>query len=100
MRVAVIGLGKAGLPIASVIANSNCGFEVVGVDIDEKRCEDINTGKNPIPEEKELDELIKKHGGKDLIATTKYDDVKECNVFIVIVPLFTDENNNPDFSVL
>lgn len=98
MKIAVIGLGKAGLPLASIIAGN--GFEVIGVDIDGRKCEDINRGKNSIPEEKELDELIKKHGGKDLIATTKYEDVKECNVFIVIVPLFTDENNNPDFSVL
>lgn len=98
MKIAVIGLGKAGLPIASVIADS--GFEVIGVDIDERKCEDINEGKNPIPEEMGLDELIKRHGGKDLIATTKYEDAKECEVFIVIVPLFTDENNNPDFSIL
>jgi UDP-N-acetyl-D-mannosaminuronic acid dehydrogenase len=97
-EIAVIGLGKAGLPLASIIANR--GFEVIGVDIDERRCEAINSGKNPIPEEMGLDELIKMHGGKDLIATTKYDDAKECTVFIVIVPLFTDETNNPDFSIL
>ena len=98
MKIAVIGLGKAGLPIASVIADS--GFEVIGVDIDERKCEDINRGKNPIPEERGLDELIERYGGKDLIATTKYEDAKECGVFIIIVPLFTDEINNPDFSVL
>ncbi|MGB7533352.1 MAG: nucleotide sugar dehydrogenase, partial [Halobacteriota archaeon] len=99
-KIAVIGLGKAGLPIASVIANSNSGFEVVGVDIDERKCEDINGGKNPIPEEMGLDELIKRHGGKELIATTKYEDAKECEVFIIIVPLFTDENNNPDYRII
>lgn len=98
MKIAVIGLGKAGLPLASVIADS--GFEVIGVDIDEKKCENINRGKNIIPEEKGLDELIKKHGGKNLVATSSYEDAKECNVFIIIVPLFTDENNNPDFIVL
>ena len=98
MKIAVIGLGKAGLPLASIIADN--GFEVIGVDIDEKRCEDINKGKNPIPEESGLDELIKDHGGKNLVATSSYEDAKGCNVFIIIVPLFTDENNNPDFSIL
>lgn len=98
MKIAVIGLGKAGLPLASVIADS--GFEVIGVDIDERKCEDINIGKNTIPEEKGLDELIKKHGGENLVATSNYEDAKECNVFIIIVPLFTDENKNPDFSIL
>jgi len=98
MKIAVIGLGKAGLPLASVIADS--GFEVIGVDIDEKRCEDINRGKNPIPEESGLGELIEQHGGKNLVATSNYEDAKGCNVFIIIVPLFTDENKNPDFSIL
>ena len=98
MKIAVIGLGKAGLPLAGVIADS--GIEVVGVDIDERKCEDINRGENPIPEERGLDELIKRHGGKDLIATTEYEDAKECEVFIIIVPLFTDENNIPDYRII
>ncbi|NQE06350.1 UDP-N-acetyl-D-mannosamine dehydrogenase [ANME-1 cluster archaeon GoMg1] len=98
MKIAVIGLGKAGLPIASVIVNR--GFEVVGVAIDERKCEDINGGKNPIPEEIGLDELIKMHGGKGLIATANYENAKECEIFIIIVPLFTDENNNPDYSII
>ncbi|RLG32007.1 nucleotide sugar dehydrogenase, partial [Methanosarcinales archaeon] len=50
MKIAVIGLGKAGLPLAGVIADS--GLDVIGVDIDEKRCEDINSGRNPVPEER------------------------------------------------
>ena len=98
MKIAVIGLGKAGLPLASVIADN--GFEVVGVDIDEKKCELINNGINPIPEEAGLDELIKKHGGKNLIATPKYEDALDCKVYIVIVPLFVDEHYNPDFRIL
>lgn len=98
MKIEVVGLGKAGLPLASVIADS--GFEVIGVDIDKRKCEDINEGKNPIPEERGLDELIERYGGKDLIATTKYEDAKDCEVFIIIVPLFTDETKNPDYSIL
>ncbi len=97
-RIAVVGLGKAGLPIAGVIADS--GFDVVGVDIDEGKCELINRGINPIPDETGLDKLIKKQGGKNLIATTKYENAKDCNFFIVIVPLFIDENHASDFSIL
>lgn len=98
MRVSVIGLGKAGLPLATVIADS--GIHVTGIDIDMKRCDLINLGTNPINEEPKLQELIKKHGGKTLFATSKYEDAKDCGVFIVIVPLFLDENNNADLSVL
>ena len=98
MKIAVVGLGKAGLPLAAVIADS--GFEVIGVDIDKRKCEMINNGINPIPEEPGLDELIKKHGGKNLVATPRYEDAADCNVFVVIVPLFVDENYNPDFRIL
>ncbi len=98
MRVSVIGLGKAGLPLATVIADS--GIHVTGIDIDTKRCDLINLGTNPINEEPKLQELIKKHGGKTLFATSKYEGAKDCGVFIVIVPLFLDENNNADLSVL
>lgn len=44
--------------------------------------------------------MISKHGGKNLIATPKYVNAKGCNFFIVIVPLFIDENHSPDFSIL
>jgi len=98
LMIAVIGLGNAGLPLASVIADS--GIKVVGVDIDPKRCEKINSGVNPIPQETGLDDLIQRHGGKTLLATTDYGDAASCSVFIVIVPLFVDERFNPDFSIL
>jgi UDP-N-acetyl-D-mannosaminuronic acid dehydrogenase len=70
------------------------------VDIDERRCEAINSGKNPIPEEAGLDELIKEHGGNNLITTPRYEDAAGCTVFIIIVPLFVDDHYNPDFSIL
>ena len=98
MKIAVVGLGRAGLPLASVIADS--GFEVIGVDVDAQKCELINNGLNPIPEEVGLTELLKKHGGKNLRAAARYEDAKDCIMFIVLVPLFVDEDHNPDFSVL
>ncbi|KUK45397.1 MAG: Nucleotide sugar dehydrogenase [Methanothrix harundinacea] len=91
-------MGKAGLPLASVVADS--GLEVIGIDVDERRCEMINEGVNPIPEEAGLDELIRKHGGKTLIATPRYEDARECTNFIIIVPLFIDEGHRPDYSIL
>ena len=41
-RIAVIGLGNAGLPLAAVIADN--GIDVIGVDINEERCQLINHG--------------------------------------------------------
>jgi UDP-N-acetyl-D-mannosaminuronic acid dehydrogenase len=99
MKISVIGLGKAGLPLAAVIADS--GLEVLGIDLDQNRVDMINSGKNPIPEEPGLKEIIKKHGGNNLKATTDPSEAaKSCNVHIVIVPLFIDENKKPDFSII
>lgn len=98
MKIAVVGMGKAGLPLAAVIAEN--GFDVVGIDVDEKRCGNINRGVNPIPEEEGLSELIKSYGGGRLIATSNYEDSKQCRMFVVIVPLFIDENHKPDFSIM
>lgn len=97
-RIAVVGLGNAGLPLAAVIADR--GLNVTGIDVNRERCERINKGVNPIPQEAGLDELIKLHGGKILVATPDYSDAKDCNVFIVIVPLFVDSGFNPDFGIL
>lgn len=97
-RIAVIGLGKAGLPLAAVIADS--GFKVTGIDIDPERCRRINKGENPLSEEPGLDELIQKHGGKNLTTSTNYSDASQCTLFTVIVPLFLNKDNTPDFSAL
>ena len=97
-RIAVIGLGNAGLPLAAVIADS--GIDVIGVDINEERCQLINQGVNPIPQEEGLDELIELHGGKRLIATSRFIDARDCRNYIVIVPLFVDQSNNPDFTIM
>lgn len=97
-EMAVIGLGNAGLPLAAVIADS--GIAVMGVDINEERCRQINRGENPIPEEAGLEDLIKLHGGKRLIATPHFEDARSCKTFIVIVPVFVDASNNPDFSIM
>lgn len=97
-KIAVIGLGKAGLPLAAVIADH--GIPVIGIDINETTCYKINNGINPIPEENGLDELIKEYGGKSLIASSIYRDAAKCNFFIVIVPLFIDDTNHPEYTTL
>lgn len=97
-KIAVIGLGNAGLPLAAIVADS--GQRVIGVDVNEERCRLINSGINPIPQETGLDELVRLHGGKNLIATAKFEDAKGCNVFIVIVPVFVDKSFNPDFAIM
>ena len=47
-----------------------------------------------------MDELVSKYGGARLLATPNYKDAKECELHIVIVPLFFDENKILDFRCL
>jgi len=99
MKICIIGLGKAGLPLAAVIADSK--IEVLGADLDKNKVDMINKGINPIEEEPGLKELIQKYGGEKLRATTDaINAAKQCNVHIVIVPLFINENKKPDFSII
>ncbi len=98
MKACVVGLGKAGLPLAAVMADA--GIEVIGYDLDKKRVAEINSGENPLPEEDGLAELLKKHGGKKLKATTDIKDAKDAKAYIVLVPLFLDSKNKPDMSIL
>ena len=99
MKISVIGLGKAGLPLAAVIADA--GLDVIGVDVDKKKVDSINKGINPIDGEPGLGSLIKKYGGKSIKATNDgIKAAKESSVHIIIVPLFIDKNKKPDFSLI
>jgi UDP-N-acetyl-D-mannosaminuronic acid dehydrogenase len=95
-KVSVVGLGKAGLPLAAVIADS--GHTVVGVDVSQTAVDMINAGGCPVKGEPGLPELISRHHGGALSATS---DAKrgslDTRVHIVIVPLFIDEHYKPDF---
>lgn len=97
-KINVIWLWKAWLPLASHIAKK--WIEVIWIDIDKSRCELINNWWNPIPEEVWLAELLQKFWWKELFATSDWEQTKNWNVFIVIVPLFIDKNNNPDYAIV
>lgn len=96
LKIAIFGLGKMGLPLAAVFADR--GAKVFGVDINKKRVDMINQGKNPVPEEPGLSELLKKVvDGEKLIATTDgITAAKEADVMIILVPTLTDSYGNID----
>lgn len=96
-KISVIGVGKAGLPLASVIAES--GLQVIGVGRNQDRINSLNKKHNPIPEETGLSDLMNKNVGNNLVFTADAVQAsKDTQVHVIIVPLFIDDKKQPDFS--
>jgi UDP-N-acetyl-D-glucosamine dehydrogenase len=95
-RVAVIGQGYVGLPLA--IAANNAGFQVLGVDSQELRVKTIASGKSPV--EDITDETIVKALKNGYAVSTSASEVSGCGIVIFALPTPLDGNSNPDLSVL
>lgn len=98
MRIAVVALGKIGLPLAVQFADQ--GHEVVGVDVNESTVNSVNRGIEPFPGEAELqDKLSALVPAGKLRATTDYAEaIPGADAIVVVVPLFVDEaTGEPDF---
>lgn len=97
LKIAVIGLGKIGLPLAVQYAHK--GHDVVGVDVNPTTVATINAGVEPFPGEADLARLLGDVvGAGKLRATTQYGDaVPGSDAVVVVVPLFVDAAGRPDF---
>jgi nucleotide sugar dehydrogenase len=97
MKIAVVALGKIGLPLAVQFANK--GHQVIGCDVNQKTVDLINAGTEPFPGEAHLQEYLSKVvKSGNLIATTDTQDaVSKSESVVVVVPLFVDEQGVPDF---
>lgn len=99
MRIAVVALGKIGLPLAVQFADS--GHEVVGVDVNARTVDAINAGQEPFPGEAHLAEKLSAlvPAGR-LRATTDYADaIPDADAVVLVVPLFVDDASwEPDFA--
>lgn len=87
-KLAVIGLGYVGLPIALEFARK---ISVIGFDINQKR---VDMMKNNIDPSNELESSA--FEGTDIQFTANIDDLKQANFFIVAVPTPVDKHNVPD----
>ena len=98
MRVAVVALGKIGLPLAVQFADA--GHEVVGVDVNPETVDLVNAGVEPFPGEAHLQEKLSElvPAGR-LRATTDYGEaIPGADAVVIVVPLFVnDETWEPDF---
>lgn len=100
MNVAVIGLGKIGLPLAVQYAKK--GKRVIGVDVNDETVKKVNLGIEPFPGEENLSIFLKEVVASGLLsATSNYEEaVGIAEVIVIATPLLIDEFNKPDFTIL
>ena len=96
IKIAVIGLGYVGLPLARLFATK---YPVVGFDINSDRVNELMSGvdstlevSNEVLQSVLVNDLGTNNG---LICTASIDDIKDCNYYIITVPTPVDKNNRP-----
>ena len=92
-RVAVIGLGYVGLPLALGFAQA--GHDVVGFDVDHWRIDELKGGHDRTGE---IDEAVLSKAKLNL--SDERAVLKDCSVYVVTVPTPVDNDNNPDLSAV
>ena len=102
IKIAVIGLGYVGLPLARLFATK---YPVVGFDINQSRIEGLLSGTDSTLEVS--DEVLQKvlvtdftNNQKGLLCSSAIEDIAACNYYIVTVPTPVDKNNRPDLTPL
>lgn len=95
-KIAIIGLGYVGLPLARLFATK---YNVVGIDINAKRVNELKEGKDTTLEiENEvLTKVLKLENdtSNGLYCSTDIKDAADASIFIITVPTPVDKNNRP-----
>jgi UDP-N-acetyl-D-galactosamine dehydrogenase len=91
-KVAVIGLGYVGMPLALALSKFN---QVIGFDINEKRVEDL---KNNIDSNGEIDSSVLR--ATACLFTDSETEIKDCDIYIITVPTPIDDNKQPDLGAV
>lgn len=97
MKIAIVGLGYVGLPLAVQFAR--CGVSVLGLDIDPAKVESLNQGRSYIKhiESSAIAELVK--AGK-FSASNDFSRISEVEAVIICVPTPLNKNREPDISFI
>lgn len=94
-KIAVIGLGYVGLPLARLFSTK---YKTVGFDINESRVKELCRGRDSTLEVS--DELLQKALADGFVCSSNIDDIRDCNIYVVTVPTPVDKNNAPDLTPL
>lgn len=104
-KIAIVGLGYVGLPLARLFATK---YPVIGFDINESRVRELNQCIDATLEieSSQLEEVIRqenpllKQSSQGLFCSSKLEDIKDCNIYVITVPTPVDKNNKPILSPL
>src|SRR5437879_4420549 len=98
--VAVVGLGKIGLPLAVQYAQH--GKRVIGCDINHQVVELINAGRSHVQEEPELADALPSLVQQGMLSATTntMGAVRQANIVVVIVPVIVDEEAQANFTAI
>ena len=100
-RLAIIGLGYVGLPLARLFATK---YSVVGFDINQQRISELNQGTDVTLEVEEdllKSVLVAKSSDENgLFCSNQLADIADCNYYIITVPTPVDKHNKPDLTPL
>jgi len=94
-KIAIIGLGYVGLPLAHAFSFK---YEVVGFDINESRIKELKNGYDRTLELSETQ--VKEMLNNKIKFSSNLDGIKDCNIYIVTVPTPIDNHKKPDLTPL
>ena len=97
MKIGIVGLGFVGLSLSSVLASK--GYNVVGIDVDKKKCEKISNGISPFFES-DLENTLKNGLKKGLEITHKFTAIKNCDLIFVTVGTPQNDTGAIDLSII
>ena len=95
IKIAVIGLGYVGLPLARLFSTK---YKTVGFDMNQARVDALMTGHDATLEVS--DELLQSAIKNGFTCTTDIEKIHDCNFYVVAVPTPVDKNNHPDLKPL
>jgi UDP-N-acetyl-D-glucosamine dehydrogenase len=97
-KVAVIGLGYVGLPLAALCAKK--GYRVVGLDANEQVVASLEEGKCYIRDGATERLLADAIASNNFHATSNSERISDCDIYLICVPTPVDANNEPDLGPL
>ncbi len=95
IKIAVIGLGYVGLPLARLFSTR---YKTIGFDINQARVDELMRGVDATLEVD--DNILQEAISNGFVCTTDLEKIRDCNFYVITVPTPVDKNNRPDLTPL